>query len=158
MDIGTSIAFMSVCQCLIISFQPSVAFHIETTHLTYTSNQMTGFCMECNTVLKQEWVKLFDVNAKSRSQNEHIKMDQLADFVQSINRVTIATLVESIQTSSIYKNFTRSFWCSSKLYKRVNDFFFVVVFPLVVFIYTYTSLLNVSHRLSILGIVSKFCF
>ena len=69
MDIGTLIAFMSVCQCLIIPFQPS--------------NQMTGFCMECNTVLKQEWVKLFDVNTKSRSQNKHIKMDQLADFVQS---------------------------------------------------------------------------
>ena len=48
-----------------------------------TSNQMTGFCMECNTVLKQEWVKLFDVNTKSRSQNKHIKMDQLTDFVQS---------------------------------------------------------------------------
>ena len=36
-------------------FQPSAKFHIETSHLTYTANQMTGFYVECNTGLK--WVK-----------------------------------------------------------------------------------------------------
>ena len=35
-------------------FQPSVAFHIETSQLICTANQMNGFFMECNTGLK--WV------------------------------------------------------------------------------------------------------
>ena len=34
-------------QC-INSFQPSDAFHIETSHLICNANQMTGFYMECN--------------------------------------------------------------------------------------------------------------
>ena len=37
------------------SFQLSVAFHIETSHLICSANLMSGFCMECNTRLK--WVK-----------------------------------------------------------------------------------------------------
>ena len=32
--------------------QPSVAFHIETSHLIYTANQMTGLYMNCNGGLK----------------------------------------------------------------------------------------------------------
>ena len=36
--------------------QPSVAFHIETSHLIYTANQMTGLYMKCNSGLK--WVNL----------------------------------------------------------------------------------------------------
>ena len=36
-------------------FQPSIAFHIETSHLICSANQMTGFYMKCNTELK--WVK-----------------------------------------------------------------------------------------------------
>ena len=35
-------------------FQPSVAFHIETSHLICSENQMTGFCIKCSTWLK--WV------------------------------------------------------------------------------------------------------
>ena len=35
-------------------FQFSDAFHIETSHLICSSNQMTGFYMKCNTELK--WV------------------------------------------------------------------------------------------------------
>ena len=35
-------------------FQPSVRFHIETSHLICTANQMTGFYIVCNTGLK--WV------------------------------------------------------------------------------------------------------
>ena len=38
------------------SFQPTVAFHLETSHLTCIANQMTGFYMEFNTGLK--WVNL----------------------------------------------------------------------------------------------------
>ena len=38
-------------------FQPSVAFHIETSHLFCSAKQTTGFYMECNTRLK--WVNLF---------------------------------------------------------------------------------------------------
>ena len=37
------------------SFQPSLAFYIETSHLIYTANQMTSFYMKCSTGLK--WVK-----------------------------------------------------------------------------------------------------
>ena len=33
-------------------FQPSAAFHIETTHLFCCAKQMTGFYMKCNTGLK----------------------------------------------------------------------------------------------------------
>ena len=40
-------------------FQPSVAFYIETSHLIYIANQMTGFYMECNTGLKRvKWTLL----------------------------------------------------------------------------------------------------
>ena len=35
--------------------ETSVAFHVETSHLICTSNQMTGFYMKCNTRLK--WIK-----------------------------------------------------------------------------------------------------
>ena len=38
-------------------FQPSVAFHIEISHLIFNENQVTDFYMECNTGLK--WVKQF---------------------------------------------------------------------------------------------------
>ena len=34
-------------------FQPSVAFHIETSHLICKANEMNGFCMKCNTGLKR---------------------------------------------------------------------------------------------------------
>ena len=33
-------------------FQPNVAFHIKTSHLTGSANQITGFRMKCNTGLK----------------------------------------------------------------------------------------------------------
>ena len=33
-------------------FQPSVAFHIKTSHLIFNANQMTGFFMKWNTGLK----------------------------------------------------------------------------------------------------------
>ena len=33
-------------------FQPSVVFHIETSHLICNANRMTGFYMKCNTGLK----------------------------------------------------------------------------------------------------------
>ena len=36
--------------------QPSVAFHIETSRLVYTANQMAGFYMKCNKRMK--WVNL----------------------------------------------------------------------------------------------------
>ena len=37
------------------SFQPSIAFHMETSHLFCSTKQVTGFCMKTNTGLK--WVK-----------------------------------------------------------------------------------------------------
>ena len=38
---------------LLNPFQPSVAFYIETSHLSCTANQMIWFYMKCNTGLKQ---------------------------------------------------------------------------------------------------------
>ena len=38
-------------------FHPSVAFHIETSHLICTANQMTGFYIKRNTGLK--WIQLY---------------------------------------------------------------------------------------------------
>ena len=40
-----------------IPFQPSVAFHIETSHLFSSAKQMTGFYMKRNT--GQKWAKTF---------------------------------------------------------------------------------------------------
>ena len=34
-------------------FQPSVTFHVETTHLFYSTKQRTGFYMKRNTELKR---------------------------------------------------------------------------------------------------------
>ena len=36
--------------------QPSVTFHIESSHLIYTEKQMTGDHMKCNS--EQKWVKI----------------------------------------------------------------------------------------------------
>ena len=38
------------------SYQPRAAFHIGTSHLICSANQVTGFCMKCNPGLK--WVKV----------------------------------------------------------------------------------------------------
>ena len=49
-------------------FQPSVAFHIETSHLICNANQMSGFYMKSFTALK--WVDFFF--AKECAQNHLI--------------------------------------------------------------------------------------
>ena len=41
-------------------FQPSVAIHLETSHLICSANQMTGFYMNCNPELN--WVNLYDLS------------------------------------------------------------------------------------------------
>ena len=41
-------------QNVLIPFQSSFAFHIEISHLICNANQMTGFCVKCNTGL--QWV------------------------------------------------------------------------------------------------------
>ena len=43
--------------CRINPFQPTVSFHIETSHLICSVNQVTCFNMKCNTWLR--WVKIF---------------------------------------------------------------------------------------------------
>ena len=47
-------------------FHPSVAFHMETSHLIFSANQMNSFYMKCSTELK--WVNsppsFFNVNLK----------------------------------------------------------------------------------------------
>ena len=44
-------------------FQHSFAFHIETSHLISSANQMTDFYMKCNTELK--WVDIHFINPLS---------------------------------------------------------------------------------------------
>ena len=51
------------------SFQPSVALHIETSHLVCPANQMTGFYMKCNTGLK--WVKMISCQLLTRMIPQH---------------------------------------------------------------------------------------
>ena len=52
--------FLEYCNfetCQFNPLQPSFAFHVETSHLICTTNQMTGYYMKCNTGLK--WVDWF---------------------------------------------------------------------------------------------------
>ena len=49
-------------------FQPNTAFHIKTSHLICTANQMTGFYMKCNTGLK--WLNVTKLQAKSLLKNQ----------------------------------------------------------------------------------------
>ena len=51
---------------LINPFQPSVAFHIETSYLICPANQMTGFCMKCNSGLRGVKPILFSVETKGK--------------------------------------------------------------------------------------------
>ena len=57
-QISNSLIFFSASNkysfVLINLFQPSVAFHIKTSHLICKANQMTGIYTKCKTVL--EWV------------------------------------------------------------------------------------------------------
>ena len=48
-------------------FQPSVAFHIKTSHLFCTAEQMTAFYMKCNTGL--EWANLWGKSALVKMSN-----------------------------------------------------------------------------------------
>ena len=52
---------------------PSVAFHIETSHLIFLPNQMTGFYMKCNTGLK--WVNLFISGVNRNPVEKEIKLN-----------------------------------------------------------------------------------
>ena len=47
---------VNLLTCNLNPFQPSVTFHIKTSHLFCRATQMIGFYMQCNTRLK--WVKL----------------------------------------------------------------------------------------------------
>ena len=54
--------FPHMYQCVFNPFQPSVALHIQTSHLICRAKQMTGFYMRGHTAVK--WVK-FVPNGKS---------------------------------------------------------------------------------------------
>ena len=51
-------------------FQPSIAFHIETSHLFCRANQVTGFYIKHNTGLK--WVKMYH----TKFENQIISYDR----------------------------------------------------------------------------------
>ena len=48
-------------QTKINPFQPSVAFHVETSHLIRNANQTTGFYMKCNNGLKRAKESTFKI-------------------------------------------------------------------------------------------------
>ena len=54
-------------------FQPSIAFHVETSHLICFANQITGFYMKCNNGLK--WVNLFIADVPKDPIEEKIKLN-----------------------------------------------------------------------------------
>ena len=61
----TYVWFLSRCSTQLFNpFQPSFAFHIETSHLVCTTNQVTGFYMKCNTGLQWVNVSVRDMLAK----------------------------------------------------------------------------------------------
>ena len=51
----------NICDEKFNPYQPSIAFHIETSHLICRTNQMTGFYMKCKTGLK--WVNINPISA-----------------------------------------------------------------------------------------------
>ena len=54
-EVNLSLAYLA-CSSWITQFQPSVSFHIETSHFFCSAKQMTGFYRKRNIELK--WVKL----------------------------------------------------------------------------------------------------
>ena len=57
-------------------FQPSAAFHIETSHFISTINNMTGFYVKCNIRLKM--VKLF-ANYTNTQENPYLMRSKFVD-------------------------------------------------------------------------------
>ena len=54
-------------------FQPSFTFHIETSHLIYATNQMTGFYMKCNNGLK--WANVLNLFKVKKKNTEIMSAD-----------------------------------------------------------------------------------
>ena len=69
-------------------FQSRVAFHIGTGHLIYTANQMTGFCVKCNTGLK--WVKSIQLLKNSVLVTAFCCLDNLPD-IKYISKKSVKT-------------------------------------------------------------------
>ena len=53
-------------------FEPSVVFHIETSHLICAANAMTGLYMKCNTGLKQVKVGLYIMLTTQSNLSTHL--------------------------------------------------------------------------------------
>ena len=96
------------------SFQPSVAFHIENSHLIWTANQMTGFYMKRNIGLK--WVKLIikrtvrvSVFTTDLEQSSEFRYLCLGPYQTSMMR--LFTIVKSLKLLNIFtKSSTIDFW------------------------------------------------
>ena len=50
--------FVDARSYMVNSFQPSAAFHIDTSDLIYTANQMSGFYIKCNWAARLKKVNL----------------------------------------------------------------------------------------------------
>ena len=68
-------------------FQPSVAFHKETSHLICSTNQMTGYYIKGNRGLK--WVNLNSsvIRQKGESQNRCYKKTKRTCVYQGVRNV-----------------------------------------------------------------------
>ena len=83
-------------------FQPSVAFHIETSHLICKAKQMTGFYMKCNTGLK--WVKglklsrekfRFSIRKPKGCRNKNERPERQGNNFASLAKLKLRTEVEN---------------------------------------------------------------
>ena len=68
-------------------FQPSVAFHIETSHLFSRAKQMTGFYMKFNNALK--WVSKIDFQDSAKFPIEYWKQGNKAQETHDVVSTSI---------------------------------------------------------------------
>ena len=73
-------------------YQPSVAFHIETSYLICIANQMAGFNMKCNTELK--WV---NVTQKFSHNATPLKLTMLFKSPNDDYKVKLIFFVDSLK-------------------------------------------------------------
>ena len=129
-------------------FQPSVAFHIETSHLISKANQMTGFYVKCNTGLK--WVNLFIPGVAKNLVEQEIKLNVFQfvghemifrkisvedSFIAKLHALHLQNHLKRIPIWIFsYKISERFCICSFQVQKQVRKFTIVHIFLTVNFV------------------------
>ena len=128
---------------LVNIFQPSVAFHIETSRLICSAKQMTGFYMKSKTALqrvnlKHSWTQ--DVNWKQAKRSEDVLDTSWAPYIRSI----YALRPEDCLSRNTY---LKKVWCSAQCFH--SDF----AYSLLVHknVYSFSSSLSRIAQLKILS-------